>query len=762
MGYFSKPLILTLFWLSLTSLQSHAAPIEAQPELSVKTQYQHPNGLPIYTNSLVNEISPYLRQHAHNPIEWNSWSAKPLKKAKETNRPVFISIGYSTCHWCHVMAEESFDNETIATLLNERFISIKIDREQHPAIDSFYMQAATILKSQRGWPLTILATPDGMPFFISSYLTTDQLAETLNNFSEQWQKTPQKLQAKANEVQQQIADMNRETEAEVQAVNQYQTEATVFWMSQYDEFNGGFGNVSKFPNAPVLEFLLYQSLLNSDSNLYDAILHTLNAMMNGAIHDQLDGGFHRYTIDPEWQTPHFEKMLYDQAQLARLYCSAYAITGDPEYSRTLRSTLQFIEQSLQAPNMLFYSAIDAGDKENEGAYYQWYRSELASALTEEEFDLTTEYFGLNNQSEFEGPYTLTPAISPREYILENGINTHRFIKLLKSIKAKLATQRKLRPHPHIDKKIITSWNAITISMLGAAAKCLDDPDHLITAKQTADALWSKHKVSHGLLRDSVKNRTGAWGTLEDYAQFALSNLDLYDLTQEKRWLKRAEILTQELVDKFWDQSKKRLFLTEKQHLTPFNLSSQTDSAKPGGHSLAYGLFLRMSTVSEDLRYPELAKELLNSLSTQLKQSPEQFSHLLKAHLAAQYPIGSIQSFAKGSGLASLEKSETGFKLALNIEPGWHLTATSADQKLKGLKIKASWAKKIDLPKPKKSTQQLSSAPMWVYQRQTEINLEPNQTNTTVLLDPIQVELQACGNNVCLAPETLYFSPRLAE
>ncbi|MCP4596938.1 thioredoxin domain-containing protein [Neptuniibacter sp.] len=723
-----------------------------------RTKHLTESGGPRFTNRLLLESSPYLQQHAHNPVNWYSWSKEALDKAKQKNKPIFLSIGYSTCHWCHVMEEESFEDLEIAAFLNEHFISIKVDREQLPDIDETYMLAAAMISGQTGWPLNAFNTPEAEPFFAGTYFPPKQFLQLLQRIKKLWHEEQTEIRVDASNTLSAIKRISSTNKSESNSVS-YETlaAATEQWLELADELQGGFGTAPKFPNEPALFLLFDQAIRTQDQALLETLNHTLEAIHQGGIYDQVGGGFHRYAIDPEWLIPHFEKMLYNQAQLSRIYLQAYEISGNPLFERTAQNTLEYVLREMRNKQGLFYSATDADSEGEEGRFFLWNEAELKEALSDQEFQLAFALYGLENGSNFDGKNILYLPNSLPEVIVSQGYKVNDFFKQLNSINQKLLAARQLRPHPHLDNKVITAWNGMMIRALAEAGSTLGEVHYLQAAINASDTLWQQHFGSSGLLRDRLDNIDGQPANLEDYAYFAVANISLYDSTGNQEWLKRAQILTDDMLKLFWDEQNEIMYLSRADTLLPVRARSRGDNAIASGESIAYEALLLLAKRQPNQRYLTTAQRMLQANSGNVSRNPMQYSYLLKAFGQNSSYLNRVQYAAQGALKAELTSTGTGYILKIQLAPGWHINAEKpGHKKLIGSSVSAEWVEKVSYPKAESLALSFASQDINLFTGEFDIHIQAKQSKK-VLDELLSFTFQACSDTQCLAPETLKFS-----
>lgn len=730
------------------------------PDYTPRTEHLNKEGQPLFTNRLILEPSPYLLQHAHNPVNWYSWSEEALSEAKRSNKPIFLSIGYSTCHWCHVMEKESFENIEIANYLNKHFISIKVDREQRPDIDNTYMIASALLSGQTGWPLNVLNTPEAAPFYAATYFPPEQFLALLKRTQQLWQQEQLALVKESDRIIAAITEIQANNSSPSKITHDTYAAALEQWLDIFDEFEGGFGTAPKFPQEPTLLFMLDQADRTQDKRLLKTVTKTLNAMQQGGIYDQVAGGFHRYATDPSWQIPHFEKMLYNQAQLSTLYLQAYALTGDPLYRQIVVETLDYVLREMRNQQHLFYSATDADSEGEEGTFFIWSDDELRNTLSVKHYKTATTFFGISEGSNFSGRNILYQPLSIPEYVIEHQLNPVTFLAELTEIKRTLLIQRQKRAKPHLDDKIITAWNSMLIRALAQAGADLKIKRYTNAATTAADALWNSHYSSTGLIRDSRHSRQGSKGNLEDYSTFALANLTLYSLTDHPKWLNRATTLGEELISKFWDEANSTLFLTEPDQTVLVRSRSQADQAIPAAESFAYELLNRLAVSQENQLFPVIASQLLTAKSGKISTNPMNYSYLLMAHAKHKASLERIQFGALGALKAELKLEKDYFELVVKLKPGWHINAQKpGDKRLIGSSIEADWLDSISYPKAHATKVNFTKTTINLYSDRFRFKIRKNNNENT-LQNTLRFTYQACSTEQCLAPETLYFSPNI--
>jgi hypothetical protein len=521
-----------------------------------------------FTNELILETSPYLLQHAHNPVNWYPWGEKAFQKAKEENKLVLISIGYAACHWCHVMEKESFEDVAVAKYMNEHFVSIKVDREERPDVDQIYMTAAQLLNGSGGWPLNALALADGKPFYAGTYFPKENWLEMLRYFVNLQSKEPQSLIDQAQKVTEGIKTNENVSFVEEMAIGSIADLNTVFkkWEPKIDFKKGGPNRVPKFPMPANWEYLLQYNHLTDNPIALKAVTTTLNNMAFGGIYDQLDGGFSRYSTDEDWLVPHFEKMLYDNAQLVSLYSHAYQATKNPLYKKIVYETLNFIEKELTASGGGFYSSLDADSEGEEGKYYVWTSEEINTALGKDA-PLFRDYYNVSSAGNWEERKNiLFRKSSDTKVAADYKISIDLLENKIKESKNKLIVIRDQRTKPRLDDKILTAWNGLMLKGYVAAYRAFDEPDFLNKAIKNADFLIANTITeSNEVLRNYKNNKATIHGLLDDYAFTISAFIELYQATFNEKWLYKARELTDYTVTHFYDSKSGMFFYTHNNH-----------------------------------------------------------------------------------------------------------------------------------------------------------------------------------------------------
>jgi uncharacterized protein YyaL (SSP411 family) len=577
------------------------------------------------TNRLANETSPYLLQHAHNPVDWYAWGDEAFARARAEDRPILLSVGYSACHWCHVMERESFENHEIAEVMNRHFVNVKVDREERPDVDQIYMQAVQSMTGHGGWPMTVFLTPDGAPFYGGTYFPpTDRhglpgFPRLLSSIAEAWRTRRDEVVNSSTQI---TADLNRGDRVRASAT--LLTDEVLFaayqgLSAQADERHGGQEGAPKFPQPMNWEFLLRFWKRSGNQRARDLVETTLTRMARGGIYDQLGGGFHRYSVDAEWLVPHFEKMLYDNGQLASLYLHAWLAFGNPEYRRICEETLDYVLREMTDPAGGFYSAQDADSEGHEGKFFVWTADEIIDVLGREQAELVLAYWAVDRGSNFEGKNILWVPGEPAPGRIADA-------------RRRLYDVRERRVHPARDDKVLASWNGLACRALAEVGRALDRADYVAAAVRNADFVLREMRAGGRLLRTWKDGQAKLKAYLEDYAMVAAALVDVYEATFERRWLDEARGLADDLLRLFWDDEVSGFYDTGSDHerliVRPRNLF---DNAVPCGSSVAIETLLRLEVLTGESAYKTKALAALRSMGDLMSRYPSGFGRFLCAH-----------------------------------------------------------------------------------------------------------------------------------
>ncbi len=494
-----------------------------------------------YTNNLIDESSPYLLQHAHNPVDWYPWSNEALEKAKKEQKLIIVSVGYAACHWCHVMEHESFEDTVVANLMNKHFVAIKVDREERPDIDQVYMDAAQIMTGQGGWPLNVICLPDGRPIYAGTYFPKDNWIKVLNSVQDFYVRSPEKAIEQANKVQSGVAQMSIVNVGDAKPFEQKQLDkAASDWINSMDDKRGGRRGKIKFPMPVSLIALLNYSTDYSNKKGREVVLATLDNMVYGGIYDQIGGGFARYSTDADWHIPHFEKMLYDNGQLLSAYSNAYKLTKKPLYEQVIRETITFCKRELY-DKAAYYSSLDADSEGEEGKYYVWSKAEIIEIIGNNQSYYLT-YYDVTEQGNWEGKNVFRALTPLPKFCKTNSLNIEDFQAQIEKNNTALLKIREARIHPALDDKILTSWNALMVTGLADAYEALGDENYKIDALKTGNFIWNTMWDGLQLKRNYKNGKTSINGFSEDYAASIQAFIKLYQITFDEVWLNRANVL----------------------------------------------------------------------------------------------------------------------------------------------------------------------------------------------------------------------------
>jgi uncharacterized protein YyaL (SSP411 family) len=590
------------------------------------------------TNHLASSLSPYLLQHQHNPVNWYPWAEEALEKAKREDKPIFLSIGYSACHWCHVMERESFENEQIAKLLNEHFISIKVDREERPDLDSIYMSCVQAMTGHGGWPMSIFMTPDLKPFLAGTYFPPTPrygmpgFESLLLKITQLWKFQRQDLLDMSEEVFQYLNREESQQDLHSDSLSRKGLEQLVIdCQREYDSRWGGFGSAPKFPQTSVFFALLQQHHHQPNEEILEMVTFTLEHMYRGGIYDQIGGGFHRYSVDEKWLIPHFEKMLYDNALLSRLYLEAYQLFNQQAFLDVALHTLQYLIRDMQDSLGGFYSAEDADSEGVEGKYYLWSRSEIEKSLKNAELFCHT--YGVKEEGNFEGRNILHQAnpISslPLQDQAQLALDCQTLLK-----------ERHRRVRPGLDDKVLVDWNALTISSLTKAYQITGQVLYL-EAAQKATQFIESHMTCKGHLYHLWRKALGETpGFLEDYANYILALIDLYECDFKVAWLQKAKGLLEKMIELFWDSKNRAFYTTSLEHRSPLVRKKEfSDNMTPAGNAQAAIALLKLGCYYDNSKYQQMAVNILSKQAAMMQKMPRWYGTML---CAADHYLSSMQ------------------------------------------------------------------------------------------------------------------------
>ena len=735
---------------------------------------KNPDGSWKWTNRLIHETSPYLLLHAHNPVDWYPWSDEAIALAKKENKIIFLSVGYSTCYWCHVMERKVFSNPEIAAVMNKNFINIKIDREERPDLDEIYMTATQLLIQRGGWPNSVFLTPDLKPFYAGTYFPPADMPgrpgfpTILDAVHEAWVTRAAEVIESATQISNTIemAISRGFTALNARALDRSVTTAALDYLrTAYSQAYGGFGTAPKFPSPANLEFLLseyqrasgLQTPPTEDESLLKMITHTLDMMAYGGMYDQIGGGFHRYAVDAKWLIPHFEKMLYDNAQLAKVYLQAYQLTQAPRYRRVAEEIFNYIFREMTAPEGGFYSALDAETDAEEGKYYVWTADEIQKILGKKDTSHFNEIYGVDKGPNFEGKNVL---------YVPNGSAVEGAVKGLSTAREKLLTARSEREYPLLDTKIIVNWNGLMIDALAYGYQVLGEERYLAAASKAArfiletlkkpdGELW--HTYTAGIVKQDAY--------LDDYAFLVRGLLGLYEATGENQWLTSAQTLTDKMIQLFWDAKNGGFYYTkaDAKHLI-VRTKKPYDSAIPSGNAVAVKNLLAFGT-----DYRHYAEKTLRTFAESMSQSPSSFMYMhfaLNAYLTSEADEDTSEPAIVTATATVQKRDDTVFDvgLQLKIAAGWHINANPAGQdNLIPTTVTVDATAPVEIvdiayPKGRTVRFEFSNDPLNIYEKSLTIPLrlkhKPDVTPGQKVPIVLRLTYQPCNDTECLFPQTL--------
>ena len=589
-------------------------------------------------NRLADETSPYLLQHKDNPVDWYPWGEEALSRARDEDKAILLSVGYSACHWCHVMERESFEDEGTASIMNEHFVNIKVDREERPDIDSIFMSAVQALTRHGGWPMTVFLTPEGAPFYGGTYFPPTprhglpSFQQLLVSLADAYENRRDEVLKSADGVREHLQAI---TGAAIPRAETPEPEildaAARALFSELDRRSGGFGGAPKFPQAMNLEVLLRHHHRTGDEASLSGVELTLRKMADGGIYDHLGGGFARYSVDAYWLVPHFEKMLYDNALLSRIYLEAFQATGDPFYRRISEETLDYVLRDMTSPEGGFYSAEDADSEGEEGKFYVWTPEEVRDVLDPEDAELAMRFWDVTERGNFEGRSILNVPRPPEAVAAGFSLSEAELWRRISAIRAKLFEAREERVRPARDEKILAAWNGLMLRSLALAARVTGREDYREAAGRNAAFILEKLKEDGRLHRSYKDGRSRFNGYLEDYAMVADGLVALYEATFEVRWLSAAGELCDAMNELFWDEERSTFYDTPADHENLLTRPRDVyDNAAPSGTSVAADVLLRLSLLLDRDDYRVRAETVLDSLSGGMEKAPSAFGRLLAA------------------------------------------------------------------------------------------------------------------------------------
>lgn len=589
------------------------------------------------SNRLAEESSPYLLQHADNPVEWYPWSEEALQKAREEDKPILLSIGYAACHWCHVMAHESFEDSDTAAYMNEHFVNVKVDREERPDLDTIYMNAVVAMTGQGGWPMTVFLTPEGFPFYGGTYFPPQprhgmpSFKQVMSSVVRAWNEQREDIRENAQEIGSHIGRRLNLGGQEGTLNDALFDNALEGLHKSFDPEKGGFGRAPKFPQPMAIEFLLRMAHERDDKMALHRAGHTLEMMWRGGMYDHIGGGFARYSTDNDWLVPHFEKMLYDNALLSRAYLHAWQLTGRPLYRRVVEQTLDWVIREMRHDRGGFYSSMDADSEGEEGKFYVWRPDELRAILDEDEADLIARYYDVTDGGNWEGKSILHVTRPLEEVADEMGLSQEAARATLERAREKLYAARSERAWPGTDDKVLTAWNGLMLAAFAEAGRVLERPDYTGIAVQNAEFLHEAMRTEEGRLLRTWKEGAGARynGYLEDYAYLADGLLALYQTVFDQRWFDWVQELVDVMMTHFLDEEDGGFFDTSDDHEELIHRPKEVqDNAVPSSNAMAAHVLLRYSLYTGDGRAWDVAEQSVSSMYGAMTQYPTGFAHWL--------------------------------------------------------------------------------------------------------------------------------------
>ena len=741
-----------------------------------RTEHFKEDGTPLYINRLIKEDSPYLLQHAHNPVNWHAWGKEAFDKAVQQDKPIFLSIGYATCHWCHVMERESFENEEIAEQMNEQFIAIKVDREQLPDVDAMYMLGLQVTTGGGGWPLSAFLQADGKLFHGATYMPPDGFSRVMNQVDDLWKNDRSQLTDYAESLATAIAE-NSDLTGEAKKVGEAEIAlARENLLLGFDSYQGGFGPAPKFPRESTLFFLLDVAQRTGDAEALEAVDFSLIRMSSGGIHDQIGGGFHRYTVDDDWLIPHFEKMLYTQASLLQIYLQAFELTGNQEHARTARRIADYVLRDMTTEEGGFYSATDADSEGHEGTYFIWTPEEITEILTEagsaKDAELALELWGVTEHGNFEERNILRLEDSLKHVADIYDFEEQELASKLNQFSEALLARRDERIPPLTDRKIITEWNAMMSTALIKAGQTLREPRYREAGIKAVNFLLENNRKQDGSLwRAHFEGRSTTPASQSDYAYLAHSLVTLFDDTGDSKWLDIAIDLVDRMDNDFWDVKNSGYFIGEvaaSGAALPSRPKAIFDNAAPTGNALALKVLVQLWNRTGEDKYRQRAEELVAAFSSLLSRDGSGFGYFLTGtNDLLNGEIGSHRYGAKGRVKASVA-SVDGKTVTVDIDvaPGWHI---NSDKPLQDYLIptllsqsNSSPLQDVKYPTPVTRTLGFQRSELSLFEDSVQLTGRLPEVDSDAVSANIELQLQACSDEICLAPETLSFKVPLTQ
>jgi len=759
-------------------------PADQEKAESAKQTHKH-------TNALIHETSPYLLQHAHNPVNWMPWGPAAFAKAKAENKPIFLSVGYSTCYWCHVMERESFEHEDVAEIINQHFVPVKVDREERPEVDQQYMMATQLVTGRGGWPNSVWLTPEGKPWMAGTYFPREQFKQILLQLSDVWDNRHDDVVKQAEQLTSAIEKIGAGNVQSKPISTELITQAVETSLQRFDPEHGGFGDAPKFPPHANLALLIDQYRRDKNANVLKAIETTLSEMERGGVYDQLGGGFHRYSTDGRWLLPHFEKMLYDNGQLLRAYTDGYLLTKNERHRETVAGTYDWLVREMTSPEGGFYSAVDSESDAEEGKFYVWTYDEIVNVLGKIDADLFANVYGVIPDGNFKEEATgqasknnvLHLESTIKEFAEKNSLDSHDLNKRLSVMRAKLLTVRQQREYPHLDDKVIAAWNGLMIEGLAYAGRQLDEPKYVETAKLAADFILDK-MMNDGTLQRTYRSETAKInGYLNDYAFVASGLLELYRATADKKYLTAAQAMADIVMRDFADEQNGGFYFTaepQQGEQAEFVIRSKNlggGGNLPTGNGVMAQVLFDLGDLTGDEKYTDAANRTLEGLSGFMWQSAGQADHLLIAAATALDKTDTDATVSSNDADATFEatavegeayvskvklKPGESFQLAvqLKIKKGFHLYGTNEGIAfvkptiITFAKSNVPVVEKIVSPSGMTKLDKAIGQELQTYQDEVTFFADlklPDDAEVGSLVLTFNVATQACNDKQCLAP-----------
>ncbi len=739
----------------------------------------HPPG-----NRLAGSTSPYLLQHKDNPVDWNPWSGEALEAARRLDRPIFLSIGYSACHWCHVMEKESFEDSETAALMNRHFVNIKVDREERPDLDDLYMTAVQLMTGSGGWPMSVWLTPDLKPFYAGTYFPREphhgrpSFRQVLTALGEAWAKDRAALTSQAEKVHEALRQHlsgDRTPPGRTELSADLMARALDELSDRFDHVEGGFGAAPKFPPSRSIALLLERYRRSEDPNLLRMATLTLDKMAHGGMYDQIGGGFHRYSTDRFWLVPHFEKMLYDNALLAQVYLDAWRTTRTERYALVARGTLDFVLRDMTDPSGAFYSSLDADSEGEEGRYYVWRPSEVIEVLGPVEGALVNAYYGITEAGNFEGGASIPHVEEPPEAFADRRkLSPGELAKRLESARSRLLARRSRRVPPHLDDKVLTAWNGLMIAALADAGRTLGERRYTEAAARAAAFLLARPRGPDGLLRVSHRGgRSREESFLDDQAFFLEGLLVLHEATREERWLDAARSVAKAADTAFWDPDQGGYFFAPSGRSDLLiRAKNPLDGATPSGNSVMADCLQRLSRLTGEPAHGRRSAEILATFSAGMKAMPGAFHNMLivldrRLASGGDAPGGpTMRVTADGPSGPVPPGSRAGARVTLTLAPGWHVNAnrpTKPDLVPTTVVLESGGPFSLvtaRYPEPRMVALGFAGGPIAVYEGEATVVLDLQVDRAATPGRAVArgtLEYQACNDRACLPPARASFA-----